>query len=44
MVDVLLKVRTACVVTDDETQAVLTFYKTPTMLLEMKHKQFRPFI
>jgi hypothetical protein len=26
------------------TQAVLTFHKTPTMLLGMKHKQFLPFI
>jgi hypothetical protein len=28
----------------DETQAVLNFYKTPTMLLGIKHKQFLPFI
>jgi hypothetical protein len=48
MVGVLLKVRTARVsfpiVTVDETQAVLTFNKTPTMLLGLKHKPFLPSI
>jgi hypothetical protein len=49
MVGVLLKVRIACVsspvynthhATGDETKVALTFYKTPTMLLGMKHKEF----
>ena len=31
-------------VTGDETQAILTVYKTPTMLLGMKHKQLLPLI
>ena len=56
MVGVLLKVGTACVSSPvtwwvyytrsegDETQAVPTFNKTPTMLLGMKHKHFLPLI